>query len=364
MSDPSGPRRLAYLDWLRGVAVLIMFEAHSFDAWTRTDEKAREAYGLLMVLGGMGAPAFLFLAGVGVALSAGAQMGRGRSHVEASRLVRRRGWQVFLYAFLFRFQSFVLGGFTYAAGLLKVDILNIMGPAMVATASAWRLPGTRATRALALAAATVAIAALTPAVRDAAWLAALPDFLEEYLRPAPNRGTFTLFPWAGFVLAGGVLGLAIDGGRHWAPWRLQMAIGLAGLALSGAAWWASHQPPLFPTARFWTSSPAFFALRVGLLALAVPIAWLWSVRPWPRLFAARPLEVLGVGSLLVYFVHVELVYGWVSTPLKRRLTLEEGGVAWALLSAAMYGMVVAWNLWGPGKRKFRESPISYAQRTR
>jgi hypothetical protein len=76
------------------------------------------------------------------------------------------------------------------------------------------------------------------------------------------------------------------------------------------------------------------------------------VRPWPRLFEARPLEVLGVGSLLVYFVHVELVYGWVSAPLKRRLTIEEGVVAWALLSAAMYVMVVAWNRWRPRKHKF------------
>jgi uncharacterized membrane protein len=359
VSDASGTRRLGYIDWLRGWAVLIMIEAHCFDSWTRPDEKAREAYGILMVLGGMGAPSFLFLAGVGVALAAAAHMGRGRGHVEASRLVRRRGWQVFLYAFLFRFQSYALGGFTYAAGLLKVDILNIMGPAMVATASAWRLPGTRMTRAFALAAGTVAIATVTPAIRDAAWPGELPDFLEEYLRPATGRGTFTLFPWAGFVLAGGVLGLAIDGGRHLAPWRLQAALGLTGLALAGGAWWASHQPPMFPTARFWTSSPAFFALRVGLLVLAVPVAWLWSVRSWPRLLPMRPLEVLGVGSLLVYFVHVELVYGWMGNPLKRRLTLEEGAVAWCLLVVAMYALVVVWGRWAPGRRKFREYLVSF-----
>jgi uncharacterized membrane protein len=354
VSEQSGTRRLGYLDWLRGWAVLIMIEAHLFDAWTRPDDKAREAYGLLMVLGGMGAPAFLFLAGVGVALSAAAQMHRGCGHVEASRRARRRGWQVFLYAFVFRFQSFALGGFTHAAGLLKVDVLNIMGPAMVATAAAWRLPGTRMMRALTLAGATVAVAALTPAIREAAWPAVLPDFLEEYLRPAPGRGAFTLFPWAGFVLAGGVLGLGIDGGRRLAPWRLQAVIGVAGLMLAGGAWWAAHQPPLFPSARFWTSSPAFFALRVGVLVLAVPIAWLWSVRPWPRLVQTRPLEVLGVGSLLVYFVHVELVYGWISTPLKRRLTLEQGALAWLLLVVSMYAMVVAWNRTAHRRLKFRE----------
>jgi len=66
VSASSAPGRLGYLDWLRGVTVLVMIEAHAFDAWTRPDEKARAAYGWLMVLGGMAAPAFLFMAGIAV----------------------------------------------------------------------------------------------------------------------------------------------------------------------------------------------------------------------------------------------------------------------------------------------------------
>ena len=105
MSASSAQGRLGYLDWLRGVTVLVMIEAHAFDAWTRPEEKARAAYGWLMVLGGMAAPAFLFMAGIAVALGAAAHMRRGRSSAEAARLVERRGWQIFLYAFLFRLQS-------------------------------------------------------------------------------------------------------------------------------------------------------------------------------------------------------------------------------------------------------------------
>jgi uncharacterized membrane protein len=353
VSVAPGSHRLGYLDWLRGVAVLIMIEAHSFDSWTRPEEKAREAYGLLMVLGGMGAPAFLFLAGTGVALAAAAHIRRGRTSAEASRLVQRRGWQVFLFAFLFRLQSFLLGGFTNAAGLLKVDVLNVMGPAMVATAVAWRVPGARVARGLALTAAAVAISCLTPAVRDASWPALLPGFLEDYLRPQPGRGTFTLFPWAGFVLAGGVLGLALDGGRHWPAARLQAALAAAGLTVAASSYWASLQPPLFPTARFWTSSPAYFALRVGLLVLAVPLAHLWSERP-VRLTSARPVAFLGVGSLFVYFVHVELVYGWVANPLKGRLTLEQTALAFALLVAVMYGLLLSWTAAAAWRVKVRE----------
>jgi len=49
--------------------VLIMIEAHTLDAWTRIDERGHGAYGWAMVIGGFGAPTFLFLAGLAIALS-------------------------------------------------------------------------------------------------------------------------------------------------------------------------------------------------------------------------------------------------------------------------------------------------------
>ena len=45
--------RRGYLDWLRGVAVLIMIEAHTLDAWTRVDDRGHAAYGWAMILGGI-----------------------------------------------------------------------------------------------------------------------------------------------------------------------------------------------------------------------------------------------------------------------------------------------------------------------
>ena len=355
MSASSVQGRLGYLDWLRGVTVLVMIEAHCFDAWTRPDEKARVAYGWLMVLGGMAAPGFLFMAGIAVALGVAAHMRRGRSSVEAARLVERRGWQIFVFAFVFRLQSYTLGGFSNAAGMLKVDILNIMGPAIVAAACVWRVPGNRLRRAVVLACGAALVAVATPAIRDAGWLSAWPDPLEWYFRPDPGKGTFTVFPWAAFVLAGAVAGLALDGGRRWTPWRLHAAVAVVGVALVAWSYWASGRPPLFPTARFWTTSPAFFALRVGVLVVSVALAWLWSVRPWPLLTAARPLEVLGVGSLFVYWVHVELAYGGATLPLRRQLTLEQVAVAWMAFTAGMYLLLLGWNRLGPVRARFRES---------
>ena len=90
-----------------------------------------------MILGGFGAPLFLFLAGV----SARAV---GRIEVSQDRRFRcarggrsqKRGWQIFGLAFLFRLQSYVLSGGYSAVSLLKVDILNVMGPAIALAAIA------------------------------------------------------------------------------------------------------------------------------------------------------------------------------------------------------------------------------------
>jgi uncharacterized membrane protein len=95
-SEPAGlVRRRPYLDWLRGVAVLVMIEAHLFDAWTAPADRSTLLYRLLILMGGFGAPAFLFLAGMAASLAMGARLAKGMSTADALKLARRRGWQVF-----------------------------------------------------------------------------------------------------------------------------------------------------------------------------------------------------------------------------------------------------------------------------
>jgi uncharacterized membrane protein len=344
VSATARPQRLGYLDWLRGITVLVMIEAHTFDAWTLPSERARPWFGRLMVLGGMAAPMFLFLAGVAIALSAASQMRRGANRRQAAKKVERRGWQIFRYAFLFRLQSFVLGGFKSPRSLLKVDILNIMGPAIATAAVVWGAGTTRWRRAAWLSAATIALLVITPWIRTTPLLSALPDPLEWYFRPSAGQGTFTLFPWAAFVPAGAVLGVAIEGAMSsgWRPASLQAAVLLSGVALMVAGVWASMQSAIFP-ASFWTTSPTYFMVRTGVILVLVCVGWLWSVRPWAGSGTPRPLETLGVGSLFVYWVHVELVYGFATRRLRHALTLEQCVVAWALFSLAMFALLLGWN---------------------
>ena len=343
----AGTRRV-YLDWLRGVAVLIMVEAHTLDSWTLVADRTRPEYGWAMVLGGFGAPVFLFLAGIALALGGGSRLRKGHTDAEAAAMMRTRGWQIFGLAFLFRLQSWLISGGAPSLTLFKVDILNIMGVSMLAAAVLWGAGRGRWSRAWLLAGAAVAVAMLTPIVRSTGLLSPLPDAIEAYLRPVAGRTTFTLFPWAGFLLAGGAIGLWLDAARTDRQERMaNLGFAAAGLAIAAGGYAASYLPAIYAETNFWTSSPTFFFFRLGVLILTLPMAYAWNLLPgrW------SPLRVLGVSSLFVYWIHVEMVYGVLSTPIRRRLPFEQAVMAFAIFCAFLYGLVkIKEHLLRPGPR--------------
>ncbi len=339
--SPEPPGRRGYLDWLRGIAVLIMIEAHTIDSWTRAADREHGPFGYAIVLGGFGAPIFLFLAGVAIPLMAGARMRKGATLQEAAAAVRRRGWEIFGLAFLFRLQSVVLSGGAPLGTLLKVDILNVMGLAFVGAAAVWGMANRVLFRIVLLGATAVALTMLTPIVRAAPWLAWLPDPVEWYLRPYPGRTTFTIFPWAGFLFAGAALGAVMDHRRESNPQRerqLMLALTVIGPTIGLVGYAASYLPPLYETTNFWTSSPTFFFLRLGVVISLVPIAYVLS--PTLRGFGA-PLEYFGRASLFIYWIHVEMVYGVMSIALHKRLAFGRAVVAFLLFSAFLFGVAKA-----------------------
>lgn len=342
MSDATLPARRPYLDALRGVAVLIMIEAHAIDSWTRVADRRSRAFGEALILGGFGAPLFLFLAGAAVAMSAASKARRTGDSRAAARAVQRRGLQIFLLAFVFRFQSLVLSQAPVWT-MLKVDILNIMGPAIILAAMVWGAFRTTRARVVAFGVGTVAIVWVTPLVRGAAGLAVLSDSLEGYLRPVPGLTNFTLFPWVAFVMAGGAAGVILDAARTAdADRRVNIGFGLAGVLMMLAAYQASFLPALGAPSAFWTTSASFFFMRLGVMVAAVGLAYLWEQRPTLRLGSGQaagrrwsPLQVLGRSSLFIYWIHVELVYGLISLPLHGAFTLRGAWIGVVLFGFLM-----------------------------
>jgi hypothetical protein len=220
----------------------------------------------------------------------------------------------------------------------------------------WQWGGTPAKRAAALATAATAFAMLTPLVRATTGLDPLPNALEAYLRPEAGRATFTFFPWAGFVFAGAVPGVAIAAarGKRKDTRRVAIACGTVGILLALVGYGTSWLPPLYPSASFWTSSPTFFCLRVGLLALGIGVAFLWEHRPWTH-GPGGPMVILGASSLFVYWIHVEMVYGVLGAPLRRQLPIGGAFAGFLAFSGLMLAVVLVKNRLRRGGRQAGEA---------
>ena len=282
--------RQAYLDRVRGLAVLIMIEAHVLDSWTRVADRSHPGFGYAMILGGFGAPLFLFLAGVAVVLSAESKFRKTGDFSSAWRAVQNRGWQVFGLAFLFRLQSYILSGGYSAISLLKVDILNVMGPAIAMAAIAG---GTVKTQTRACCPVRCCDGGDSHAdaccANDASFELVARSRLSGTSGLSPGGPISRSFPGPGFVFAGALVGIFIDGLRAAdRAVRRQIALATAAILLAFLAYGASFLPSIYARSEFWTSSPAYFFLRVGILTLLLPLAFFWDAGSLAR--ESQPLE--------------------------------------------------------------------------
>ena len=344
-----------------------MIEAHTLDAWTRESSRYAVAFRNATILGGFAAPLFLWLAGIGVVLSAGRTAERTGSRAAAVEAACRRGLEIFVLAFLFRVQAFVLSPGSHPVTLFRVDILNVMGPAMAVAGLVWACSGTTTGRVVAFGTAAIAATMVTPVVRASSAVDALPTWLQWYLRPAGEHTTFTLLPWAGFVFAGGATGVLIAAARDvTSERRLQIAIAIAGALLIALGFYTAARPSIYRNAFFWTSSPTWFAIRVGLLMLALAaLAFVErlatragsSTMDWWR----TPLGTLGRASLFVYWIHVELVYGYASWVIHRSLPLWGTAIAYAVFVVLMYHVVVLRNRYFAGGFRLARAAVPARQ---
>ena len=332
--------RRAYIDWMRGLSVLFMVEIHSFDAWTLVAERKTTAYLVADFIGGLAAPMFLFLAGVSVAMAGAARTRRTGDRRQAAWSVQKRGWEIFGLAFLFRLQTFVLSPGATLRGIFKADILNIMGPAIAAAAYVWGRVSNRTARLVTFAALALAFTCVTPLVRTLTW----PDAVTFgwYIKPVPKMSVFTFFPWAGFVFAGAMFGEILNAASTAAEeWRMNRWFFVAGLVFIAAGYGASYLPSPYPpgVSAFWTTSPTYFFIKIGIMLVLMSGIYLYVQRPLsaePRNPVSGPMLEFGRSSLFVYWIHVELAYGFFSHPLHQHLLVWQSLVAFVIFAALLY----------------------------
>src|SRR5438552_2431969 len=118
--------RIKFLDWLRGLAAVIMLQGHTFHSLLRPEDREGAPFIFSQFFGGQAAAVFLFLTGITFGLG----MNRRDDLPAWPRITGalRRARYLFLLALAFRLQLWI---FALPArpwtDLLRVDVLNLMG---------------------------------------------------------------------------------------------------------------------------------------------------------------------------------------------------------------------------------------------
>jgi uncharacterized membrane protein len=336
MPKTSNTTRLQYLDWVRGLGAVIMLQGHVFDSFLRNNLREGGAFVYSQFVGGMPPAIFLFLTGVTLAFLMASTERKGlRPAARVWASLRRAGY-LFAIAFAFRIQLWAFGGpGAQWTDLFKVDILNCMGFA-IAVMSVMALFGA-AERVRLCASLGLAIAFAAPLISQLDWSGVHP-MLRAYI--VPDYRAFGFFPWAAYLAFGMSAGSVLRAIPEESTERTMQWAALFGGAMIVASQYFSSLPySIYTKSEFWLNSPAQILTKQGVTMLIVAFAYLWTRYAtrggwsWVRQF--------GTASLLVYWVHIELVYGrWLAgwknaLDVPQTVTAAAGVILLMLLLAAV-----------------------------
>lgn len=305
--------RYRFIDLLRGFAILVMVETHVVNAYLPLAlKKESDFFFWLAYMNGLVAPAFLFATGFSLILQSRHQWDNWlHGHLPFWRQMRRIGF-IALVAYYTHLQWFGVRWYREHAQdarmwdrTFQVDILQCIVVSLLAVMALILILRSRKLLPWALGILTAGIALATPWIWSVNFRGILPLPVALYLNPH-GISFFPLFPWMGFVLAGALAShfflKAADAGKAAAYMRVSSCIGI-GLIVSGLL--LRHSPYSLPgESNFYTTSPLYMGIRLGTVLLLCALLYRYeATAAW-----MQPIQIAGQESLLVYGVHLWVIY--------------------------------------------------------
>jgi uncharacterized membrane protein len=344
---------------MRGLACILMFQTHCYDSWLSPEARKSPVLIWSQLGGTFPAPLFIFLAGVSFALVTERLREKGIDRTTIAKQTIWRGAEVLGLGLLFRLQEYALAvGHAPWTDLFRVDVLNILGISMMLMGVlCYFTAGSSLASARAIfsgLAAAAIIAMLTPPL----WTTFRPKFLpwplESYVNGVhifntPQPWLFPLFPWSAFAFAGLAIGffLQTDFAKRHEVLAFS-ALGILGVAASALSRLFDNSPiHLYAVYDYWHSNPSFFLMRCGLLLGILFLSYVWC-RWGLAQIGFSPLIQLGKTSLLVYWVHIQFVYGGLSILPRHRCSVAKATLGLAIIFLAMLALSLIrtnWKAW-------------------
>jgi uncharacterized membrane protein len=226
---------------------------------------------------------------------------------------------------------------------LAADVLQLIGVTFIGVQTLVLLARSRRVFGWTAFALALSFILVTPLFWGVDWAGRVPLWLAAYLSPAWGS-QFPLFPWSAYVLVGAALGQwYLTWGTARLDWYANVALFAPGLGLVTLAVVIGALPVWLVGVGAWDAVPNQVALRMGasLILLSLIARASQQITGLPHVFGAVAQE-----TLLIYFVHLCIVYGSIWNAGLYRFygdALGPGATALAVLAVVLPMIALAWQ---------------------
>ncbi len=313
-SPPSGgaTRRLLFIDIFRGLAVLIMIEGHVFNSTILPALRPTKQFHYLDLLHGMVAPSFIFISGFAFALGLERKWDNFLRLEKPFWMQLRRLLFVLAVAYWLHLPAWSLQTMLHSTRetilyFLRCDVLQLIALSLLFSLFlSVILRNQKLVMATLLILAAV-IVFVTPFIYYIDPRDYLPVPFSDYIN-AMHGALFPLFPWAAYSFAGTCICWIYLRVRNTENERRFFAfLAISGVILFIGAFILFYTPWQYyqyvDPAR---SSPRHFMMKIGFIFFTLAGLWYYEQKKKPE---KSILNIVGQESLLVYGLHLVLVYG-------------------------------------------------------
>ena len=353
LSQPLPKARYVYIDLLRGWAVLVMIETHVTNTFLVPAIRFQPWFATLNFINGIVAPSFLFVAGYSFAIVGQRKWNdylsfNGVFWKQVGRILQiwAVGYALHLPFFSFHKLAFLIGWDEWTS-FWPVDVLQCIAVSLLLMLLLVLIARNHRVFLILLCVSGCVVAFASPFVSTMNVDRALSLPFSNYINSV-HGSLFPVFPWMSFVLFGGAAGELFGFLKTKMPeGKFFMRVFAVGIALIFLSIIANLQPmKVFPPHDFWTASPEFFFIRMGIVLIILSTLWLWERAAHS---GKSVVSLLGSESLVTYTGHLLVIYGLfikgdsLAIIIGATRSIPEVAGMTILLIGAMAGIAYVWN---------------------
>jgi uncharacterized membrane protein len=353
-AKPGPSTRFAFVDLLRGLALVVMIETHVVNAYLPMASRKNLAFFWLSFVNGLVAPSFLFAAGFSLVLQARRQWQDWLSLGAAFwKQIRRLGF-ILIVAYYLHLPHFGLSRFlaikdvAFWKAAFQADVLQCIVISLLIADILILLTRRPSWFAWSAGFVGLVVALLTPWMWSQDFSARVPLFVAMFLNPN-GKSLFPLFPWVSFVLAGCCAAhvfLSAVSRQADASYMKRIVILASGAIIVALV---IRQIPFFSfwNVGFYTMSPLYVVIRIGcVLLIGAGLYFMEKRFGW----VPQSLRLAGQESLLVYCAHLMLIFSVLRrTQITAILGLQADYLGCFLMSAVIIVLMILmakiWHAW-------------------